>query len=314
MPTAPAAIWLLSKLKPWNFPELFFLKAKIRRSQIQTAADFLFQAKEKPGSELPGFLNQQFNLVEFAGGGAAESVGFDVHVRQTGVGVTGIGRAEPAGAVETGNVTTLEEDVTKVGVVGITAVGFDVSGDVGTGTGTGGVLQTNEVSGKTGVSAAVGLAVAFDHTEVGSVAEVGGGSGAGSVTFVGQGVGTGTGSGDGAGAGEDSVVAEVVIAAEDFESFVTLHGVDFRAAAADLGGDVGQLAVGIDGVGLHSGTDLLQVAGAVDTTGLFTGLLQGGQKHTGQDSDDGDNHQQLDQSKSTTLFHFFSSFVVRFFC
>ena len=45
------------------------------------------------------------------------------------MGVTGVLGAEPAGTVETGDVTTLEQDVTKVGVVGVAVVDTNADPD-----------------------------------------------------------------------------------------------------------------------------------------------------------------------------------------
>ena len=235
---------------------------------------------KKPGRNLPGFQVQTDNLVVGESAlGVAQLVGFDENLAQgfTFVRITGVGEAEPTGTVETGDVATLEEDVTIVGVVGVTAVGAD---------GAGGCILTAQVSGDTGVSTAIGLAVAFDHTEVGGIAQV---RSKASVA-VGQSGSAASGGDDGAGAGEDSVIAQVVITTENFEKLPTVIGLD-RSTSADAGGDGGQLAVGIDGVGLQGGTDLFQVAGAVDAAGFFSGLLQSGQKHTGKDCNNSDNHQ-----------------------
>ena len=43
----------------------------------------------------------------------------------------------------------------------------------------------------------------------------------------------------------------------------------------------------------EDGAELLQVAGAADGAGFGTGLVQGRQKHAGEDGDDGDNHRYL---------------------
>ncbi len=52
-----------------------------------------------------------------------------------------------------------------------------------------------------------------------------------------------------------------------------------------------------------AGTELFHVAGAVDGVGLVTGFGEGGEKHGGQNRDDGDDDQQLDQSEMTGFFH-----------
>ena len=48
--------------------------------------------------------------------------------------------------------------------------------------------------------------------------------------------------------------------------------------------------------------NLLQIVGAADGTGLLTGLAQRGQQHGGQDCDDGNHHQQLNESEGFLLY------------
>ena len=53
-------------------------------------------------------------------------------------------------------------------------------------------------------------------------------------------------------------------------------------------------------IGIHHRrhTYLAHVGGALDSLGLFLGHRQGGQKHTGQDCNDGDDHQKFNQGKT----------------
>ena len=63
---------------------------------------------------------------------------------------------------------------------------------------------------------------------------------------------------------------------------------------------------------VHIGTcaQLLHVADAVDGVGLVAGFGEGGQKHGGQNRDDGDDDQQLNQREMTVFLHFSFSPVI----
>src|SRR5258706_7032695 len=63
------------------------------------------------------------------------------------------------------------------------------------------------------------------------------------------------------------------------------------------GGGAGQIAVVILGVHKVAQAHLFEIAKAVDAFGPFFGASQGGQKHGGENRDDGDDHQEFDQSK-----------------
>ena len=197
---------------------------------------------------------------------------------------------EPAVAGVTGDVTTLVQDVTETGVVRVVVVAADGS-------------SAGEVSGDSGVSAAVDAAVAFDHAADEAIA---GGGVRRTGSAIGQSGGTGSGRGGAGGADEDSIVGQEVIGTEDFKTFptITIGQVGTGGETTLTGRTAGELVIEAGAVQLHSGTDLFQVAGAVDATGAFTGLLQSGQQHAGQDRDDRDDDEELDQSKSTTFFHF----------
>ena len=101
------------------------------------------------------------------------------------VGVTNVGGVEPAGTCETGDVTGEVQDVTKVGVVGVTIVDADGEGRTITG----------EVSGNCGVGTTPDGAVAVDHSADEAVGGVGTGIG-GAVTIA-QSNGSGSGAGNG---------------------------------------------------------------------------------------------------------------------
>ena len=58
------------------------------------------------------------------------------------------------------------------------------------------------------------------------------------------------------------------------------------------GGGGGHVVVFVSVHG-EDGAELLQVTGAADGAGFGTGLVQGRQKHAGEDGDDGDNHRCL---------------------
>lgn len=201
---------------------------------------------------------------------------------------------EPTVTGVTGDVTALVQDVTKTGVVRVVVVG------VGSSTST-----TGEVSGDSGISAAVDVAVTFDHAADETVGSIGAGA------IIGQAIGTGASGGGAGGTDEDGVVGQEVIGTENFQTIGTVTGFDSAigsSVAATTGRTAGELVIEAGAVQLHSGTDLLQVAGAVDATGTFTGLLQSGEQHTSEDRDDRDDDEELDKSESTTFLHFFNPF------
>ena len=123
---------------------------------------------------------------------------------------------EPAVAGVTGDVPALIEDVTKTGVVRVVVVAADGS-------------SAGEVSGDSGVSAAIDVAIAFDHAADETIA--GTGITGSSACTIGQSSGTGTSRGGAGGADKDSVVGQEVIGTEDFKTFpaVTI-GQDRRGA------------------------------------------------------------------------------------
>jgi hypothetical protein len=191
----------------------------------------------------------------------------------------------------TGNVTALVQDVTKTGVVRVAVVAADT--------------VAGEVSGDSGVSATIDVAVAFNHAADETVGSVG----ISSSSAVAQTGGAGTSGGGAGGADEDGVVGQEVIGTEDFETISAVtSGVKTSSSATLTGRTAGELVVEAGAVELHSGTDLFQVAGAVDATGTFTGLLQSGEQHTSEDRDDRDDDEELDKSESTTFLHFFNPF------
>ena len=60
----------------------------------------------------------------------------------------------------------------------------------------------------------------------------------------------------------------------------------------------------------HACVDLLHVVCALRAVRLILGAGQGGQQHTREDTNDGDNHQQLDQGESLLVFlHIFALHV-----
>ena len=54
---------------------------------------------------------------------------------------------------------------------------------------------------------------------------------------------------------------------------------------------------------VHRQADLLEVIGALNAAARLARRLHGRQEQGDQDRDDGDDHQQLDQCESGTIFH-----------
>ena len=203
------------------------------------------------------------------------------------VGISSIADVEPAGAVVTDDVTGEVQDVTKVGVVGVTIVDADIDT----------AEVAGEVSGNGGVSATPDGAVAVDHSADESVGGVGLGiSGAAAVA---QSLSTGSGAGDSGGADVDAVVGEEVIGAEKLKTgftHSTVGGISSGVAALHTGA-AGELVIVAGAVKLQGSSELFQVTGAVAATGALTSLLQSGQEHSGEDRDDGDHDEEFDQSE-----------------
>ncbi len=73
-----------------------------------------------------------------------------------------------------------------------------------------------------------------------------------------------------------------------------------NTAAVAGGGEAVLVVAEIHMAGEH---ELFGIVHAEDAFGLFFGFGKGGQQHACEDRDDGDNHEQLDQSKATAWLH-----------
>jgi hypothetical protein len=51
---------------------------------------------------------------------------------------------------------------------------------------------------------------------------------------------------------------------------------------------------------LNGNTELAKITQAINALGAILGPSEGGQKHGGEDGDDGDNHEQFNERKSAS--------------
>ena len=200
----------------------------------------------------------------------------------------------PGGTGDTASGTIDEEDVTIFVMVGFA--------------GGGGFLH---VEGETGVGTAVFIEAGDVTIGVGTI----GGGGSGEALIISKG-GEAVGASGGGLMRSGGAEVNFHVGEEVF-----LHEEGERSTVVSSNGSGGSSTPGgilfIEVVGIHfaSQTDLLEVVGAGNSAGLFTGGVEGRQKHAGEDRDDGDHDEELDQGEAAR-FHFFLLFLffVLFYC
>ena len=91
-------------------------------------------------------------------------------------------------------------------------------------------------------------------------------------------------------------VGELVCASCDGGSPPVVSGV-VSAAIIKVVPVSGEVVFVVVGVEVHVEADLAEVVEAVDALAFFFGFGKGGQKHAGQNGDDGNHHQQFDEGE-----------------